>query len=353
MLKLSNNKPSSQFHAHSGHSSHLDAGVNSRRPAMLKRTSILMLIAASALATTALMPTDASARGFGGGGFRAPANLQAAPTSAATSNRNVARSAVATSSNRNFTRSTANTGNSPSTTTSAARKTTVPASGANVLAHNNGGPLGSAKTLPHKSPLGTGTTVPTQPNQGDGKGNQTNQGGTGTVMCFVAPCPSNPGNQTNQGGSGNQVNQSGTGNTVNQTINETNITRGGGGGGISIGGGAPAPAAPVASAPASSGRVYSQGYAQPIVAASRITPPPASCFRKNNLPDGGVLLIDDCTKQQVTVLPGGDTCLQTEDAQAGSVWFADMCGRQQVLAPPAAAMEALSLIYKKVATAGN
>jgi hypothetical protein len=62
-----------------------------------------------------------------------------------------------------------------------------------------------------------------------------------------------------------------------------------------------------------------------------------------------MLMIDDCTKQQVTVRSGGDTCMQTQDDQGGSVWFADMCGKQQVLAPPAASMEALSLIYKKTA----
>jgi len=85
------------------------------------------------------------------------------------------------------------------------------------------------------------------------------------------------------------------------------------------------------------------------VAAPQLTPPPASCFRKEYLSDGSMLMIDDCTKQQVTVLPGGNTCMQTQDAQAGSVWFADMCGRQQVLAPPAASMEGLALIYKKTA----
>ena len=71
------------------------------------------------------------------------------------------------------------------------------------------------------------------------------------------------------------------------------------------------------------------------------------------MPDGNMLMIDDCTKQQVTVRYGGDTCLQTRDAQAGSVWFADMCARQQVLAPPAASMEALSFIYKKTAVSQN
>ena len=84
-----------------------------------------------------------------------------------------------------------------------------------------------------------------------------------------------------------------------------------------------------------------------------VAPPTASCFRKNYLPDGGMVLIDECTKQQVTVVPGGNTCLQTQDAQAGSVWFADTCGKQQVLAPPAASMEALSLIYKRTAVSRN
>ena len=87
--------------------------------------------------------------------------------------------------------------------------------------------------------------------------------------------------------------------------------------------------------------------------APRSTPPAASCFRKNYLPDGGMVLIDECTKQQVTVVPGGNTCLQTQDAQAGSVWFADKCGKQQVLAPPAASMEALSLIYKRTGVSRN
>jgi len=40
-----------------------------------------------------------------------------------------------------------------------------------------------------------------------------------------------------------------------------------------------------------------------------------------------------------------------QDALAGRVWFADKCAMQQVLAPPAAALEALALIYRK--TAGN
>ena len=109
--------------------------------------------------------------------------------------------------------------------------------------------------------------------------------------------------------------------------------------------------APVYSAPVRSGRVYSEGYG--VVAAPRFTPPAASCFRKNYLPDGGMVLIDECTRQEVTVVPGGNTCLQTQDAKAGSVWFADICGKQQVLAPPAASMEALSLIYKRTAVSGN
>ena len=44
MLKLSNDKRSSQFHARSGHPGQLDAGVNPRRTAMLKKLlAILML----------------------------------------------------------------------------------------------------------------------------------------------------------------------------------------------------------------------------------------------------------------------------------------------------------------------
>ena len=40
-----------------------------------------------------------------------------------------------------------------------------------------------------------------------------------------------------------------------------------------------------------------------------------------------------------------------QDASGGSVWFADKCAMQQVLTPPAAAREALSLIYDKAAAA--
>ena len=87
---------------------------------MLQRPSIMMLIAASALATTALIPTSASARGFaGGGGFHA---APAAPRTVASGfNRGTIKSSpvktspVQTSSARSFTRSTVQTGNARST----------------------------------------------------------------------------------------------------------------------------------------------------------------------------------------------------------------------------------------------
>jgi hypothetical protein len=75
-----------------------------------------------------------------------------------------------------------------------------------------------------------------------------------------------------------------------------------------------------------------------------------TCFRKTYV-DDKIVLMDVCTNQQVTVPPGGSDCLMEQDALAGRVWFADKCAMQQVLAPPAAALEALALIYRK--TAGN
>src|SRR6266481_419359 len=117
MLNLSNDETSS--HAHSDHPAHSNAGLNPRRTTMLNRSSILMLIAASALGTSALIPSSASARGFGGGGFHAPAS----PNSAATSfNRNTVKTApvktatVQSGNARSFTRSTGQTGTSHSTT---------------------------------------------------------------------------------------------------------------------------------------------------------------------------------------------------------------------------------------------
>jgi hypothetical protein len=64
-----------------------------------------------------------------------------------------------------------------------------------------------------------------------------------------------------------------------------------------------------------------------------------------------IVLLDVCTNQQVMVPPGGNDCLMEQDAAAGSVWFADKCAMQQVLTPPAAALEALALIYRKTAGA--
>jgi hypothetical protein len=333
---------------------------------MLNGYSILMLIAASALGSTALIPTDASARSFGSGGFHAAAS----PNIAATSfNRGTVKTApvktapVQSGNARSFTRSTGQTGTSRSAA-NLPRKTDGTVTGANATTHNKP-PLGNATPRNSGGPLGTGNaTAHNQANQGGTGGNQSNQGGSG-IQCVRAPCPGSAGNQSNQGGSGNQsnqgdsgnqVNQSGTGNTVTQTNQTTNKINnfgggGGGGGGISIGGGGSSDAgsSAVASAPAPSRRVY-QGSGTQVVAVPRLSPPPASCFRKDYLPDGALVLFDDCTKQQVTIRLGGDTtCMQTQDEQAGSVWFADMCVRQQVLAPPAASMEALSLIYKKTA----
>src|SRR5882724_156235 len=81
MLNLSNDETSSQSHTRNDHPAHSNAGINPRRTTMLNRSSILMLIATSMLATTALLPASASARGFGGGGgFHAPASPSIAAT---------------------------------------------------------------------------------------------------------------------------------------------------------------------------------------------------------------------------------------------------------------------------------
>src|SRR5882724_7544267 len=125
MLKFSNDETSSRSHARNDHPAHSNANVNPRRNTMLNRSSILMLIAASMLATTALLPISASARGFGGGGgFHAPAS----PSIAATNfNRGTVKTApvktatvktapVQSANTLSFTRSTVKTDNSHSTT---------------------------------------------------------------------------------------------------------------------------------------------------------------------------------------------------------------------------------------------
>src|SRR5262245_63367475 len=218
VLKLSNDERSSQSHVRSGHPGHLDASVNPRRTKMLKRPSILMLIAASALATTALVPEGASAKNFSGASFRAPASARIAAT-----NGNVG------GFTRGRIRSTVKTVSSPITTKSA-HKTVAQTSG-NALVHS-GGPLNGANMLAHKTvgPMGNGNAMtpttsgplgkavannPNQGNQGTGAGNQLNQGGTG--------------NQANQGtGAGNQLNQGGKGNQANQGTGADNQANQGG-----------------------------------------------------------------------------------------------------------------------------
>ena len=107
-----------------------------------------MLIAATALATTALVPDSVSAKNFSGAAFRAPASARVA-----VSNGNVG------GFTRGRIRSTVKTASSPITTKSAHKTVSQPTAG-NALVHS-GGPLNGANMLAAKTggPLGSGNTM--------------------------------------------------------------------------------------------------------------------------------------------------------------------------------------------------
>jgi hypothetical protein len=300
---------------------------------MVNRSTNLVLIVAITLGTTALVSSSASARTI----KNTSAHSASAPTAQSSASRpaNFRSFAGSRSSNRSNA-----TGNSKSNTSMTRKRS------GSAVTHNQDpvkqGPLGNqsnqSPAILHQAKKPTNCSNDGQPGclGGPGPGIKVNpQGPT-------------PPSQTNQGGPGsNQVNQTGTGNVTNQTnqtVNETNNFGGGGGGGggISLGGGFAVDPGPAYVAP-----VAPEVSRRQVAAPPRLTAPPVACFHRDYAPDGSLLLVDDCTRQQVTVLLGGNSCLQTQDAQAGSVWFADMCVKQQVLAPPAASMEALALIYKK------
>jgi hypothetical protein len=71
------------------------------------------------------------------------------------------------------------------------------------------------------------------------------------------------------------------------------------------------------------------------------------CFRKTNLQDGSLVLLNWCTNQQVTIPPGGNECLRASIPTAWkTIWFEDTCTGKQVEAPLAQSQEALRLMKR-------